>query len=302
MRSGTTFVGQALSFPLVVDYIHEPYLQKGIIPNQQNRRYPYVRSSFDTEDMLYYHEYTKRLFNYDINFKGFYPQKDPWLRKIVKRIVGSRGPFYLRLAKLNIFHQAAVIKDVVGLFLCEYLYLHFQVKPVIVIRHPTSLIASLKRVNWRLHPRELYDEYLIVDYFQDESNYFNTDWSNLVLEAAAFWRCVHKVLLAQAKKYPDWQVITHEKLCEDPVSNFHHLYQVLDLPWSESVKRKIVNLTQNNNPVEAKKGRVQALKRNSAEIFNMRRNSLSLEERRVIFETVKDIALQIYDRESFAIN
>jgi hypothetical protein len=34
----------------------------------------------------------------------------------------------------------------------------------------------------------------------------------------------------------------------------------------------------------------------------MRRDSLSLEERKAIFEVVEDVALQIYTRESFAID
>ena len=301
IRSGTTFAGKVLSLPMEVDNIHEPYREQRAISARPDL-VPYVRPSIDTEEMQKYHEFTKRIFSYDLTMRGYYPKKDPWLRKVTKRLVGSRGPFYLRLAKINVFHKAAVIKDPVSLLLTEYLYLHFGVKPVIVIKHPVSLIASLKRVNWWPHPRELAHEQLIKDYFSDEADFMDRSWSTPMLASAAYWRAVHKVLLAQADNYPKWQVVTHEQLCQNPVSTFQHLYEVLGLPWSESVKRRILKLTQGSHSTEARKGVVQDFQRNSANLFEMRRDSLSLEERRAIFEVVEDLALKIYPKESFAID
>ncbi|PSO53971.1 MAG: hypothetical protein BRC37_13340 [Cyanobacteria bacterium QH_3_48_40] len=301
IRSGTTFAGKVLSLPIEVDNIHEPYREQRAISARPDL-VPYVRPSIDTEEMQKYHEFTKRIFSYDLTMRGYYPEKDPWLRKVTKRLVGSRGPFYLRLAKINVFHKAAVIKDPVSLLLTEYLYLHFGVKPVIVIKHPVSLIASLKRVNWWPHPRELAHEQLIKDYFCDEADFMDRSWSTPMLASAAYWRAVHKVLLAQADNYPKWQVVTHEQLCQNPVSTFQHLYEVLGLPWSESVKRRILKLTQGSHSTEARKGVVQDFQRNSANLFEMRRDSLSLEERRAIFEVVEDVALKIYPKESFAID
>ena len=301
IRSGTTFAGKVLSLPVEVDYIHEPYGEQRSISSRPDL-FPYVRPSIDTEEMNKCHEFTKQIFSYDLTLRGSYPEKDPWLRKVTKRLVGSRGPFYLRLAKVNVFHKAAIIKDPIGLLLAEYLHLNFGVKPVIVVKHPVSLIASLKRVNWWPHPCELADDQLIEDYFADEADFMDRSWSTPMLASAAYWRAVHKVLLAQASNYPNWQVVTHEELSQNPVSTFQRLYEVLDLPWSESVKRRILKLTQGNRSTEARKGVVQDFQRNSANLFEKRRDSLSLEERRAIFEVVKDVALTIYPRESFAID
>lgn len=302
IRSGTTFVGTVLSVPSEVDYIHEPFNPLCGIPGM-NRWYRYVRPSLETEEMQRYDELTQSIFSYDLTLRSWYPDEDPWSRKAIKAIVGSRGPFYLRLAKLNPFHRAAIIKDPTGNLLSEYLYLCFKVKPVVVIKHPVSFIASLKRVNWWPHLGEINDQpHLIEDYFFDETEFLHKQWPNQVLEAAAYWRAIYKVLLAQSNKYSDWQVITHEELSQDSVSVFHRLYQVLELPWSEAVKRQIVKLTQGNRSTHARQGVVQDFKRNSADIFRTRRDSLSLEERRAIFEVVKDVALQIYPKESFAID
>ena len=302
IRSGTTFVGIVLSLPLDVDYIHEPFNPLCGMPGI-DRWYRYVRPSLDTEQMQRYHELAKSIFSYDLTLRSWYPESDPWHSKVIKGIVGSRGPFYLRLAKLNPFHKAAVIKDPIANLLTEYLYLHFGVKPVIIIKHPLSLVASLKRVDWWPNLGEINEQpHLIEDYFWDEADFLNRDWSNPVLGAAAYWRAIYKVLLAQSGKYPDWQVITHEELSQAPVLVFNRLYERLDLPWSESVKDKILKQTQGNRSAQARKGRVQDFKRNSADIFRVRRDSLSAKERRAIFEVTKDVALQIYSRESFSID
>jgi hypothetical protein len=301
-RSGTTFVGRILSLPLEVDYIHEPFNPRCGMPGI-TRWYPYVRPSLDTKEMQQYHALTRTIFSYDLQLTGRVPTNDTRLRKAIKRVVGSRGPFYLRLARSNPFHKAAVIKDPIGALLSEYLYLHFDVKPVIVVKHPTSFVASLKRVNWWPSFSRLRDQpHLIEDYFYDDVDFVSRDWSDPILGAAALWRAVYKVLLTQAGRYPEWQVVVHEQLSQDPVSTFKHLYGVLGLPWHDSVRRKILQLTQGNRSAEARPEVIQDFRRNSADIFRMRRDSLSKEERKLVFEVVEDVALQIYARESFAID
>lgn len=301
IRSGTTFVGTVLSLPLEIDYIHEPFNPQCGLPGI-DRWYCYMQPDLDTEVMKQYHSLTQDIFRYDFTLRNKISPKDPWLRKVTKQVVGSRGPFYLRLAKLNPFHKAALIKDPTANLWSEYLYVHFGVKPVIVIKHPTSLIASLKRVNWWPSPYKISNRSSLIEaYFSNETDFFNKDWSNPILGAAAYWRAVHKVLLMQASKYPEWQVVILEELSQDPLLGFKNLYRELELPWSESIKRKILRLTQGNRSAEAKKGLVQDFRRNSADIFKAHRDSLSLEERRAIFETVEDVALQIYSKESFDI-
>jgi sulfotransferase family protein len=302
-RSGTTFLGMMLSSPLEVDYIHEPFSPRCGIPGM-TERYQYVRPGLATDEMQHYHSIIKRIFDYDFSLTTYIPRKDSWHRRLIKRVVGSRGPFYLRLAKVNPFHSSVVIKDSIGLLLTEYLYLHFGVKPVIIIRHPTSVVASLKRMGWRPSPAALggtNQPYLIEDFFSEEAEFLTREWSSPLLEAAAFWRAAYKVLLLQADKYPDWTVIVHEKLSQDPISTLKHLYDVLELPWGEASRHKILRLTQDNRTAEAR-GRGHDFRRNSADIFEKRRNSISLREREAIFEVVKDVALKVYTRESFAID
>lgn len=302
IRSGTTFVGKMLSQPLEVDYLHEPFGQNCGMPEVEQLPPPYLRPGADTSQARRYHDHLSRIFRYDFTLRTAPNDQDAWWRAVAKQVLGSRGPFYLRLAKLNPFHTAAVLKDPNARMLTAYLYHAFEVKPVVVVRHPVSLAASLKRVGWWPGTREFAEQPdLVADYFSDEVDFLHREWATPVLKSAAHWRATYKVLLTQAEEHPDWQVVTHEALSADPVPTFRQLYEALGLPWSGRVERKVRALTEDGS-AGARNGRVQDFRRNSADIFEMRRDAIPKEERRAIFDVVQDVALQVYSRESFAID
>lgn len=300
-RSGTTFIGKVLSLPLSVDYIHEPFNpQCGL--HGMNRWDPYVRPSLDSPKEKEFHERVKNIFTYDFELRTLVPQHDSPLKQTLKRIIGSRGPVYLTLAKLNPFHTAAILKAPIGLFLTEYMHVHFQVKPVIIIKHPVSVIASLQRLGWSPKPAQVLNQpYLLEDYFAEDMDFVHHQWPDPALAIAAYWRIVHKVLLLQAKLYPSWQIITHEALSNEPVYIFRSLYNSLDLQWTPRIERQIRNLTE-HRAAAGKKAQVHNFTRSSKDIFKARLNSVPKEMRRKIFDIVQDVALQVYSRNSFDID
>lgn len=301
-RSGTTFVGSVLSLPLEVDYIHEPFNPQCGLPGTE-RSYRYIRPVPDTPLMQKYATLTAPIFTYDFTLKSHNPAGDPLGKHLFKKIFGSRGPFYLRLAKINPFHKTAIIKDPTGPLMTEYLYENFHVRPLILVKHPTSFVASIKRLGWEPSVLKLNDQpELLEDFFSDMPDLFTHVYDDSITSLAIFWKVIYKVLLEQASKYPSWHVLTHEELSSDPCRVFKQLYQEFDLPWSNRVNKKILQMTDNKNSTEVRSGVVQEFNRNSAEIFNLRRSSLSIEERKRIFDIVEDIALKIYSYDSFAID
>lgn len=172
-RSGTTFVGKILSAPLEVDYIHEPFN-----PNYGVRgldhRYLYLRPGYPAS--LRYQRCIESIFRY--NFRYHFSPRDghlnhgPSWRAVVNKLLGPRAALYLHLARLNPFHKAAVIKDPIGCLLTEYLVEKFNVKPVIILRHPMAVIGSVMRLNWKmdLEPVRQQPE-LVADYFSDEQDF-----------------------------------------------------------------------------------------------------------------------------------
>jgi len=303
IRSGTTFVGKVLSLPWQVDYIHEPFNGGHTLPDRTPFKERYIRPERDDAEAQAFHRVLAHLFRYDFALDTNHHPSDSLLRAAVKTVFGSRGPIHLALAKVNPFHTAAVIKDPMGKLLTEYLYLHFGVTPVIVVRHPVSLAASFKRVGWWPEVKDFLNEPdLINDYFSDDVDALRRSWPSRFLESMGHWRAAYKLLLTQARKYPDWQVVTHEAISENPLSEFKRLYDALDLPWSASLARRIERLTGAGNSTEASAGRAMDLKRNSAGIFEMRRDELTPDERRAIFDVVQDVALEVYSKESFALD
>jgi hypothetical protein len=303
IRSGTTFLGKMLSRPLHVDYIHEPFHGGYTLPDRRVLLPRYVRPGDESDEIQRYRKQVAHLYRYDIAMRTALHPQDAWYRKIVKHIAGSRGPFYLRLAKLNPFHRAAVIKDPIGKLVTGFLYREFNTTPVIIVRHPVSLAASLERLGWWPEVREFaVQDDLVEDFFADEPDFLFRSWPNRMLESMAHWRATYKVLLQQAEEHSDWQVITHEALSEQPIAVLQTLYGNLGLPWSPAIARRLRTLTSASNSATARPGRVQDFKRDSARIFRLRRDAVPVEQRRQIFEIVKDVALDLYSRESFALD
>jgi len=295
-RSGTTFVGRTLSAPLQVDYIHEPFNPDCGIPGIE-QRFLYLRPGRPAPDV--YRESIERLFRYQVTLRtGFYPE-DTRARRAVKRIVGSRGPFHYRLAKLNPFHTAAVIKDPIGCLLTAYLAERHGVRPVVLIRHPVAVAASVKRLGWVSTLDFIHDQPDLAEDHFPPATLARADLSTPVRAAAWEWWALNRVLLSEAARHPAWIVVRHEDLSREPVPAFRRLYDDLDLPWSKRVESLIRRRSSSRNPAEARRGRTQDFSRDSRNLFDLRIGMLTMEERREVYEITRDVALQAYPEESF---
>ena len=302
IRSGTTFVGDILSHGPATDYIHEPFHGAYTMPEDAELLPRYVPADEAVSGIAEYNRQLDKLFAYKIRMRSSRYDGDSFLRKTAKRIVGSRGPYHLRIAKVNPFSTSCVIKDPVAKLVTGHLHRRYGVTPVIVVKHPVSLAASLSRVEWYPELEEFRrDESLRADYFQGDDVFFERTWPDRLLESMGHWRATYKLLLDQADNNPDYVVVVHEELSADPVTEFERLFARCNLSWTKSARRKVERLTASRSPTE-RTGRVQDFKRDSAKIFEHRRSSVPKARRREIFDVVGDVALRLYDRESFDID
>jgi hypothetical protein len=299
-RSGTSFVGRILSWPLNVDLIYEPTDPMVGMPGI-DRRYIYLRpQSYGQQD---YEELLARIFTYDFTYRTPAPREgDSFLTRMRKQIIGPRGAVHLWLAKLNPFHSHAVIKDPDGCLLTEYLHARYGVRPVICVRHPTAFVASYLhyRFPWDL-PELSGQPALIEDYFRGDASVFDVDRQDQVAGAAVLWWGLNRVLLEQCSRHPDWAVVVHEELCQAPEATFRSLFERLELPWSRRVEHAIRKRTGAHNTAEAAAGKEHDHYRNSADLFELRRGMLTREDRQKVFDVTRDVALQIYTKESFGL-
>ncbi len=288
-RSGTTFVGKVLSMAPSVDYIHEPFNPDCGIPGV-DQRFAYVDP--DAGDPAWV-ERVSDLMTYRTRLRtGYYPEDTP-SRRMIKAIVGSRGPFYYRLARLNPIGRHVVLKDPIGCLLTEFLARRFSMRPVVMIRHPAAFASSYKRLGWTPQLQALRQQPGLVDrYFADSRLLRET--GNRVADAARLWAAIHTVLADQLERNPDWVVLRHEDLNASPIETFAGLYAHLELPWSARIERRVAALTGTSNRAEARTARVQDFRRDSKSLFDLRMAGLSREEQATVADIVTPLAARWY--------
>ncbi|MGI9625794.1 MAG: sulfotransferase family protein [Longimicrobiales bacterium] len=295
-RSGTTFVGKMLSLPRSVDYIHEPFNPHCGIPGLDTRFiWADGRAPWPEGDRL-----ISPLFDYRVKLRtGMYPEDD-WRRRVIKTVVGSRGPFYMRLAKLNRWRTDVVLTDPIGVLLTEYLAQRHGVSPVIMVRHPAAVAASYKRLGWPVRLEALRNQPELVErYFPDRDDLRSS--GNVVEDAARLWRALHVVMADQLDRNPDWTVLRHEDLNASPVQTLRDLYDSLGLPWSESVGRRIEEMTSGGNRAEAQGSKVQDFRRDSGALFQLRLKGLTEAERGTVLEVAGAVGSRWYSEASYGV-
>lgn len=296
-RSGTTFLAKVLTWPLSVDYIHEPFNPDCGIPGIN---IPFRYLDPESESRTREHSSIEDLFDYRTKLRtGIYPEDGPG-RRFLKRIVGSRGPFYYRLAKLNPFRKHVVVKDPIGCLLTEYLSIHHGVKPIILVRHPAAFVSSHMRLGWpaRLGALRMQDE-LCQRYFPDNGSLADT--GDPVRDLARLWAALHTVLADLIRRHPDWPVIRHEDLSTAPVDTFREVYARFALPWSDRIERRVRAFTTADNSSEARPNRVQDFRRDSSSLFALRLESLDETERARVFTETWPLARRWYPQASFGL-
>ncbi len=292
-RSGTTFVGKVLSMGLHVDYIHEPFNpdcgMQGI-----TEPYTYYRVSDDG-----WKSQTDAIFDYSLKLRtGIYPT-DGFLFRLAKRMVGSRGPFNLRIARMNLFRKACVIKDPIGCFQTAFLYSHYDVKPIIMLRHPVSFVGSMMKLGWPSHLNALWKNRELRKDYPDAFDGLQIEKpGNRVSEYAWLWRIIYSVLLRQRMETGgDWKLIRHEDLCVSPVEIFEELYVWSGLDWNDKIRERIQKMTGQRNRVEPK--RVQDFYRDSRSLVSYQFERTTPEMREDIYRITSDVAIGFYEADSF---
>ena len=298
-RSGTTFLGEILSLSSKVDYLHEPFnpvigIDKLISKNV------YLPLGLQNENSQFYFDIINNLKNYNVKFKPGRNDYDNFIKKMIKKVIGGRGELYLKQAKSNFLREAVIIKDPTSYFMTEFLANYFSFKPVIILKHPLSFVASWKNLNWEPDLSLIYDQAdLIKDYLSDDYELMKRKNLDAIQKISILWRVAHKVIFNWAKKYKKWIIVKHEDISNNPINEFYKLYETLELTWSKNIENKINKYTNSKNPINININKTTGSIRNSKAIFNERIQSLSLIEREKVFNIVKDVCLEYYNRNSF---
>lgn len=298
-RSGTTFTGLILSTPLSVDYIHEPFNPDCGLPGIE-QEYVYTRSGLANEPDLRAKVAAMKSYRFHLR-TGYYRRDSRW-RRAIKRVLGGRGPFYLRLAKMNVFRRSVVVKDPKGCLLTGWLGRDCGFRPVVIVRHPAAYVASQLRLgpDMRSELAALAAQPdLVADHFEGDASPLRPASDDPVVLASTLWSALTRVILAQAASVPSAIVVRHEDLSGEPERHFQALFHSCGLPWTARTARRVRRLT--TGQVEARGGRTQDFHRDSARLFEHRLKTLTPEQRRQVYDLTSDVAAAHYSRDSFAL-
>ncbi|HEY2345805.1 MAG TPA: sulfotransferase [Xanthomonadaceae bacterium] len=291
-RSGTTFAGKILSSSIRVDYIHEPFNPDcGIAGIGQ----PYLYLERGSAREVALRPTIDALFDYKAKLRTGYYKNDTPFQRFAKRFVGSRGPFHLRLARLNPFHDAAIVKDPVGCLLTRYLAESYGVKPVIMVRRPVGFVASSKKLRWENSLDPIVNQPdLVARFFGDEEHELIERYgSGTPIEKAALtWRLLNTVLLAFHDAIPGSVLVTHEQLSEEPVATFERIFAGVGLPMTDRIRERIARHTSGDG--KTGQGRVQRFVRDSKSIAGQSQSLLDADEKKKVMLIAEPLATRIY--------
>ncbi len=298
-RSGTTWVGKMLSLQPDIGYIHEPFNPMGLpgICNPDFQWFAYVTDENASE----YYEHINNILNFRFD-----------IVKALKMLkMSERVPFQYSLEEiamlenyLQFVHHFSsrsrpLMKDPIALLASEWLYKTFNMKVVVLIRHPAAFAGSLKKLGWNFRFEGFLNrDPLMTDYFEpfrDEIERISDESYDVIDRAALAWKIFYYVVAEYRRKYPDWIFIRHEDISRNPLDYFRALYNELGIEFSPAIESEISSYSDSGNPDEwSGEDNYQNIKLNSAANLDNWKHRLTIEEIYRIKKGVEGVSEQFY--------
>jgi hypothetical protein len=196
-----------------------------------------------------------------------------------------------------------LLKDPIAVFSAEWLASTFDMDIVVMIRHPAAFASSLKRLNWTHDFSHFLAQPLLMrDYlqpFEAEIREYSTREHDVIDQAALLWRLIYHVVAEYQKKHTNWVFLRHEDISRKPVDSFENLFHQLDLEFTDSVRREVLEYSDSSNPKEAPGKSPLYVKLNSHENLEIWKRRLTTAEIRRIRDSVEDVCSIFYDDEDW---
>jgi len=297
-RCGSTFTGKIMSLSPQLSYIQEPFNPNyGLIG--ADIHFPFIKSH--NPDNIYAN-LLNDLFSYKAKYKKNYSQ-DNSVRKFAKSIFGPRAQINYRIAKfLHRENVRLLIKDPDAALLSEQMYLEHDCNVLILVRHPGAVYASFSRLGMVFDVSDIIQEKFFDNLnMPDNEALLKKVEKSPVEQVGLLWVYIYENLTAYSKKYDDWLMLLHEDISIDPIPSFKKIFNWAEIDFTERIKRKITRLTNANNPVTARHNKMHDLGRNSANLADHWKKTVSDEDVSVLKEITEPAASLYYDSSSWKI-
>jgi hypothetical protein len=259
-RSGTTWAGRVLAFsPTPLGYIWEPFNPRhrpGTFPIRFPRYFEYLCAENGAAYVSPMADTLAFRYRPAAELRRLRGPKD------AARMARDWG----RFAGHRRAGAAALVKDPIALFSSEWLADTFDMRVVVMIRHPASFATSVRRRSWRHRFADFLDQPLLMRDFLEpyagEIRAASERQPDLLDEAILLWNVLYGSVARIQERRPDWLYVRQEDLARDPVERFGEIYAQLGLAWSDSVERRVLDTSGAANPADT--DRVDSIRRNSA--------------------------------------
>ena len=196
------------------------------------------------------------------------------------RDAGRMGRDWWRFARSRRRGAAPLVKDPIALFSSEWLAETFDMRLLVMIRHPAAFAASIRRRGWRHRFADFLDQPLlmrdVLGPYEAAIVAASERPPEILDEAILLWNILYGTIAGLQERHPEWAFTRHEDVAREPVARFRDLYAQLGLGWSDAVEQLVRDTSAASNPAETV--RVDAIRRNSAEQARSWRAQLSAGE------------------------
>lgn len=289
-RSGSTWVGQMIARSPAVAYIHEPF---NIEPHPGH-----FGGQFDT------------WFTYVCDSNA--DQYEPYLREclaltypLATKLRASKSPAHVgrSLVSWSRFNASKgmgrrpLMKDPLAVFSAEWLARTFDMRVIMLIRHPAAFAGSIKEANWS-HPfQHFLDQPLLMrdhlSAFRGDLERYAAAEQDIVDQAILLWNMIHATILTYRDRHPRWYFVRHEDISIAPQEAFGHIYRYLNLDYSPAIQEQIMQFSQSSQDDGADPS--VSIRRDSLYNLNRWRDRLTDDEIDRVREATHEISRHFYD-------
>ena len=185
-----------------------------------------------------------------------------------------------RFARDRRRRATALVKDPIALFSSEWLAQTFDMRVVVMIRHPAAFAVSIRRRSWRHRFGDFLDQPLLMrDYLAPHESELRAAAArrpDILDEAILLWNVLYGAVATLQERHPDWIYLRHEDVAARPVERYRELYAGLGLEWTAPVERLVRETSSASNTGDAR--RADSIRRASASQVRAWTSQLSPEE------------------------
>lgn len=291
-RSGTTWVGRMLCAGGQVFYVSEPF-NVGPVGPRWIPNFPYWFYYISSQNALKYEELLQNV----IELR--YPLFRNTLRIRRLRHVGRLGRDWLLSKYARLLGKRPLIKDPIALFSAEWLAQRFNMKVIVMIRHPAAFASSLKRLNWQFDFANWLKQDLLMQNllspFQDQIQEYARNKKDIIDQAILMWNVIYSIVHQYRQAHPDWMFVKHEEIAANPLKGFKELYQYCGLTWNKRARSTIKAYSDAKNVKDVSPTDPGTVRRDSRATIKTWKQRLNGEEIERIYMGTKKVASLFYD-------